>query len=84
METTKLWLWARMICGGLHDDYTEPPDIPAFSSCKKPKKETMSDARTGAALAICNVLSPRSTNIEPETNCLSPSLIGHSSKDEEL
>ena len=36
--------------------------------------ENISDALTGAALAICNVLSPRSTNTESETNCLSPSL----------
>lgn len=69
MENTKLRLWARMICGGLHDDYTEPPDIPAFSNCKRQKRENTSDALTGAALAICNVLSPKSTNIETKSTC---------------
>ncbi len=38
-ETPKLRLWSRMICSDLHDDYENPPDIPAFSirtkkSCK--------------------------------------------------
>lgn len=48
-----------MICGGLHDDYLEPPDIPAFSSDqKRPKKENFSDALAGAAVAICKALSP--------------------------
>ena len=47
-----------MICGGLHDNYMEPPDIPAFNVSKRQKKENMSDVVSGAAVAICKALSP--------------------------
>ena len=62
MENTKLRLWARMICGGLHDDYDEPPNVPAFNlERKRPRRENVSDALAGAATAICKALSPAST-----------------------
>ena len=65
MENTKLRLWARMISGGLHDSYDEPPDIPAFHpERKKPRKESLTDALSGAATAICKVLSPTSVSSE--------------------
>ena len=68
LESTKLRLWSRMICGGLHDDYTVPPDIPVFSpERKKPRKENMSDALTGAAVAICKALSPGNKEACPST-----------------
>ena len=58
MENTKLRLWARMICGGLHDDYDEPPDIPAFNpNKKKQKKDDLTNALSGAATAICKALT---------------------------
>ena len=31
-----------MIAAGIHEDYDEPPDIPAFSKNKRARKETMS------------------------------------------
>jgi hypothetical protein len=63
LESMKLRLWARMICGGLHDNYTEPPDIPAFNSDRKrPKKDNVSEAFTGAAVAICKALSPANSS----------------------
>lgn len=59
-DTPKLRLWSRMICSDLHDDYDNPPDIPAFSSVtpKRPRKESLSDAITGAAVAFAQVLQP--------------------------
>ena len=58
-EKTKIRLWARMISGGLHDDYEKPPDIPAFRPLKRPRKDSnLSDALCGAATAVCRALSP--------------------------
>lgn len=78
IESTKLRLWARMICGGLHDSYDEPPDIPAFNSNRKrPRRESLSDALSGAATAIYKVLSPTSavgeSNTPHSTLAVSPS-----------
>ena len=60
IEKTKIRLWARMISGGLHDDYEKPPDIPAFHRpLKRPRKDNnLSDALCGAATAVCRALSP--------------------------
>ena len=33
-DTPQLRLWSRMIAAGIHDDYDEPPDIPAFLSVR--------------------------------------------------
>ena len=46
IEKTKIRLWARMISGGLHDDYEKLPDIPAFHRpLKRPRKDNnLSDA----------------------------------------
>ena len=74
MENTKLRLWARMICGGLHDDYDEPPDIPAFNPKKKQKKDDLSDALSGAATAICKALtSPSAGESSVSQSGISPS-----------
>lgn len=79
LESTKLRLWARMIAGGLHDDYSQPPDIPAFSvDQKRAKKENISDAFTGAAVAICKALSPppaTATAIAAKGSVSSPSKV---------
>ena len=76
LECTKLRLWARMICGGLHDDYDEPPDMPAFNpDRKRPRRESLTEAFTGAATAICKVLSPH----DPPSKGTESSLTGNSS-----
>ena len=48
-----------MICSGCHDDYDNPPSIPAFGSTvpKKQRKENLSEALTGAAVAFAKVFS---------------------------
>ena len=52
-----------MICSGIHEDYDTPPDIPAFSGMtpKKPHKDSLSDALTGAAVAFAQSLSGSKT-----------------------
>ena len=30
-DTPQLRLWSRMIASGIHEDYSNPPDIPAFT-----------------------------------------------------
>ena len=58
-DTPHLRLWARMICSGCHDDYDNVPAIPAFSSTlpKKQRKDTLSEALTGAAVAFAKAVS---------------------------
>ena len=58
-DNPKLRLWARMISSNLHDNMEEPPDIPAFSGAppKRPRKESMTDAITGAAIAFAKTFN---------------------------
>ena len=69
IEKTKIRLWARMISGGLHDDYEKPPDIPAFHRpLKRPRKDNnLSDALCGAATAVCRALSPGPSSAGPSS-----------------
>ena len=55
----RLKLWARCIASGVHNDYDNPPDAPAFSSAipKCVQKESLSEAISGAAVAIVKALS---------------------------
>ena len=57
-DTPRLKLWARCIVSGVHDDYDNPPESPAFSSSppKRVRKESLSDAIGGAAIAIVKAL----------------------------
>ena len=49
-STPQLCMWARMVSNDLHDDFEEPPNIPAFSST--PHQPSVSGAVSGAAIAI--------------------------------
>jgi len=55
-DIPRLRLWSRMISAGFHDNYDEPPNIPAFSGTKKAKKETLSECFSGAAVAVMKAL----------------------------
>lgn len=47
-----------MICSGCHDDYDTAPSLPAFSSTvPKKRKDTLSEALTGAAVAFAKAVS---------------------------
>lgn len=55
--TPQLRLWARMVSNDLHDDLEEPPNIPAFCSTpKRPGRQSVSTAISGAAIALSKVL----------------------------
>lgn len=79
-DTPKLRLWARMISSKIHDKMDEPPDVPAFhgtgSTPKKCRKDSLSDALSGAAIAFAKVLHPDKSTTEqaktPVPSCLSP------------
>ena len=58
-DMPRLRLWSRMIAAGIHDDYDEPPDIPAFSKSKRAHKETMSGYISDAAVAIVEALQDK-------------------------
>ena len=54
MEAPKLRLWAKLIESGRYDSYEDPPAIPLITGGPlpgKPKKESLSDAVSGAATA---------------------------------
>ena len=74
-ETPKLRLWARMICSNLHDDYDQPPDIPAFSGTtpKRPRKESLGGALTEVAVAITKAITG-SNDKGKEQTASSPSI----------
>ena len=57
MPRLKLWAWC--IASGIHDNYDNPPDTPAFSGAapKRARKESLSEAISGAAVAIVKALS---------------------------
>ena len=59
----QLRLWSRMICTSLYDDMDKPPNIPAFgASTKKPRKESVADAITGAAASVIKALRTPEVN----------------------
>ena len=59
----QLQLWSRMICTNLHDNMDKPPNIPAFGgSTKKPRKESVTDAITGAAATVIKALRTPDVN----------------------
>ena len=59
-STPQLRLWARMYGNGLHDDFDNPPNVPAITGQPVKKKERKSEpltkALTGAATAITKML----------------------------
>ena len=82
-DTPKLRLWARTVCSKIHDDLDNPPDLPAFRNeaglKKVSKKESLTDALTGAMLAFTskyssdNNKSPKhSSNPPPQPVGISP------------
>ena len=55
---TQLRLWARLIQSGSHDDYEDPPRVPQITGMNsKPKKESLTEAITGAAVAVAKVFA---------------------------
>ena len=49
-------LWARVITTGLHSDYDTSPELPALlgSTAKCARRESLSDAMSGAAVAFAD------------------------------
>ena len=82
-DKPKLRLWSKMIVSGIHDSYSDPPDIPLFHSDGPPKKKQrtdISDALTGAAIAFAEAIGGKSkveecksTNAVPQASTMSPS-----------
>ena len=69
-DAPRLRLWARMISTGLHSDYDTPPEIPAFlgSTPKRSRRESFSDAISGAAVAFAGALKEREKGQEQPTS----------------
>ena len=71
-NTCQYRLWAEMIFAGVHKDEEEPPQVPMFGTQRKharasvrgsPDSSVLSDALTGVAVAIRDVLSPQPTKV---------------------
>lgn len=57
-DTPRLRLWARCICAQQHSSYDDPPDLPAFKDPEpKRRKESLSDAPAGAAVAFASAMT---------------------------
>ncbi len=71
-DIPRLRLWARMIACYLHSDYDNPPDVPAFSppAAKRPRKENMCEALTGAAVAVVNAIRDKPLSSDSSTSNL--------------
>ncbi len=73
-------LWAEMLTAKTHDSLDEAPSAPMFGG-KRPRGKPgytgeLNEALTGMAQTICNVLSPRATQINPSSGaCPSPTKI---------
>ena len=65
----RLKLWAQCIASGIHDDYDNPPESPALSGAapKRARKESLSEAIGGAAVAIVKALSTDSKAKKEDT-----------------
>ena len=65
-DIPRLRLWARTICGNLHDDFENPPDLPAFrnETPKKAKHESLSDALTGAAVVFAHAFKGNTSHVQ--------------------
>ena len=57
-DTSRLRLWARCICAQQHSSCDDPPDLPAFKDPEpKRRKESLSDALAGAAVAFASAVT---------------------------
>lgn len=65
-DIPKLRLWARSICGNLHDDLDTPPDLPPFCKQvpKKARRESLTEALSGAAVTLANVFKGDSVPVQ--------------------
>ena len=57
-DAPRLRLWSRMIATGIHNDYHNPPNIPAFTgtSAKRTRKDNLSQALSTAAVAVVDAI----------------------------
>ena len=64
-----------MISAGLHSDFDNPPEIPAFlgSTPKRARRESLSEAISGAAVAFADVLKGKKDPEQPTSNTVVPS-----------
>ena len=67
-----------MVCSGIHDDMDKPPDVPAFgASVKKPHKEPLADAITGAAATFGKTFgTPAERSLSELCSEPTPSMMG--------
>lgn len=65
MGAPKLRLWAKLIQAHRHESYDEPPQIPLITgsaTASKPKRESIGEALTGAAVALAKAFETPTTS----------------------
>ena len=77
MAAPKLRLWAKLIQTGRHESYEVPPPIPLITGpcASQDKKDTLTEAFSGAASAIAKALQPKTpptTSIDDNCPSISP------------
>ena len=60
----QLRLWAKMIQSGNYDDYDDPPRVPQITGIVSNRKESLTEAITGAAVAVAKVFAPVPKTLE--------------------
>ena len=77
-DTPRLRLWARSIGSKIHDYLDCPPDLPAFRKetelKKSVKRDSLTDALTGAVLAFTNKYTSDNTKSPQHTSNSPPTL----------
>lgn len=60
-DTPKLRLWSRMIVAGIHNDFENPPNIPAFNgnSAKRTRRNGLSEVLNDAAIAFVEAIKDK-------------------------
>ena len=77
-------LWARTLHCGTHDSYDTPPPLPVFGpQPKRPKKDSLADTITNAAVAIMKATTPPTTVAQPPQQA-PPSVVMSPGKSVEL
>ena len=60
-DTPKLRLWSRMIVAGIHNDFENPPNIPAFNgnSAERTRRNGLSEVLNDAAIAFVEAIKDK-------------------------
>ena len=77
-DIPRLRLWSRMISTGIHSDYHNPPNIPAFTGTSSKRgrltksHDNLSEALSSAAVAVVDAIKGKENVSTVSTKSVSP------------